>query len=104
MHILIQNINEIIKYQSGLTGPVVEAVHITPDKREYHFLVRLPGREKQTLRLQRYSKTNNFDLELIDIATGNVEYKRELHIAQIRSLRVFYSQIWQTLTATRRQI
>ena len=105
MHILIQNVEDITTYQSGFTGPLVEAVHTTPDKREYHFLVRIPGKDKQALKLQRYSDSNNeFDLELIDMATGNVEYSRKLSETQIRSMRLFYSQIWQTLTATRRQI
>ena len=105
MHILIQNIDDIITYQSGHTGPLVEVVHITPDKREYHFLVRMPGKDKQALRLQRYSdKNNEFDFELIDIATGNPIYSRKLNLKQVKSMRLFYSQIWQTLTETRRQI
>ena len=104
MHILIQNVEDIVDYKRG-QGPDIEAVHITPDKREYHFLARMPGRSKEALRLQRYSdKNNEFDLELIDMATGNVEYSRKLSETQIRSMRLFYSQIWQTLTATRRQI
>jgi hypothetical protein len=105
MHILIENVEQIIDYNSGFNSPLIEAVHITPDKSEYHFLVRMPGKDKQALKLQRYSDSNNeFDLELIDMATGNVEYSRKLSETQIRSMRLFYSQIWQTLTATRRQI
>ena len=105
MHILIQNVEDITTYQSGFTGPLVEAVHTTPDKREYHFLVRIPGKDKQALKLQRYSDTNGeFDFELIDIATGNPIYSRKLNLKQVKSMRLFYSQIWQTLTETRRQI
>ena len=104
MHILIQNVEDIVDYKRG-QGPDIEAAHTTPDKREYHFLVRMPGKDKQALRLQRYSdKNNEFDLELIDMATGNPIYSRKLSYSQVKSMRLFYSQIWQTLTATRRQI